>query len=327
MIKTLHIENFRGFERLDVEDLGRVNLIIGKNDSGKTSLMAAAMVATSPTAIPAVAAHLVDGSPLNGDFDAYWRPLFRGVDVQRGFLIEITNPTGTKRATKVVGPKNKADPSLLNGAVILGASLKAAGTPFQIIPQNNLAVVIGDGDGPFKAHWTPSSVQSDGAMLDTYIAAYQAGKMPLLTAIVKALTPTIDAIDIVGAETYVKLEGYPLPMPMTVLGEGSRRLFQIAMPISLEPHLLAIDEIENGFHHSALPLVWKLLREAPLETQIFATTHREENIAAAAQAFVDAKDDGLRIIRIDKTPMGHRAVSYTAERALLALEDGLEIRG
>ena len=41
MIRSLHIENFKCFRRLDVE-LGRFNVLVGPNGSGKTALLQAA---------------------------------------------------------------------------------------------------------------------------------------------------------------------------------------------------------------------------------------------------------------------------------------------
>ena len=41
MYKTFRVKNFRCFEDLQINDLGRVNLIAGKNNTGKTALMEA----------------------------------------------------------------------------------------------------------------------------------------------------------------------------------------------------------------------------------------------------------------------------------------------
>ncbi len=41
MLKTLKIENFRGFESFELQQLGRVNLLVGVNNSGKTSILEA----------------------------------------------------------------------------------------------------------------------------------------------------------------------------------------------------------------------------------------------------------------------------------------------
>lgn len=40
-LTSLHIQNFRGFRDLKIDQLGRVNLIVGKNNVGKTSLLEA----------------------------------------------------------------------------------------------------------------------------------------------------------------------------------------------------------------------------------------------------------------------------------------------
>ncbi len=41
MLTNLHISNFRGFKQLDIGPLKRVNLILGQNNTGKTSVLEA----------------------------------------------------------------------------------------------------------------------------------------------------------------------------------------------------------------------------------------------------------------------------------------------
>ncbi|MEH1911433.1 MAG: AAA family ATPase [Nostoc sp.] len=41
MLKTIKIENFRSFQSFELQQLGRVNLLVGKNNSGKTSILEA----------------------------------------------------------------------------------------------------------------------------------------------------------------------------------------------------------------------------------------------------------------------------------------------
>ncbi len=41
ILNSLEINSFRAFEHLQIERLGRVNLIVGKNNVGKTSLLEA----------------------------------------------------------------------------------------------------------------------------------------------------------------------------------------------------------------------------------------------------------------------------------------------
>ncbi len=41
ILNSLKIRNFRGFQHLQIERLGRVNLIVGKNNVGKSNLLEA----------------------------------------------------------------------------------------------------------------------------------------------------------------------------------------------------------------------------------------------------------------------------------------------
>ena len=41
MLKTLALRGFRGFESYELTDLGTVNLIVGKNNCGKTTVLEA----------------------------------------------------------------------------------------------------------------------------------------------------------------------------------------------------------------------------------------------------------------------------------------------
>lgn len=49
MLKTIKIQNFRGFQSFELQQLGRVNLLVGKNNSGKTSILEAIQLLCSRT--------------------------------------------------------------------------------------------------------------------------------------------------------------------------------------------------------------------------------------------------------------------------------------
>ena len=41
MISSVHLENYRGFKEYRLSGLGRINLLVGKNNSGKTAILEA----------------------------------------------------------------------------------------------------------------------------------------------------------------------------------------------------------------------------------------------------------------------------------------------
>jgi hypothetical protein len=48
MYQSIDIEKFRGFGKLALDGLGRVNLVVGKNNMGKTSLLEAIALVSDP---------------------------------------------------------------------------------------------------------------------------------------------------------------------------------------------------------------------------------------------------------------------------------------
>lgn len=48
MFQSLEIQNFRGFGKFALGELGRINLIVGKNNTGKTSLLEAITLLANP---------------------------------------------------------------------------------------------------------------------------------------------------------------------------------------------------------------------------------------------------------------------------------------
>ncbi|WP_029630203.1 AAA family ATPase [Zavarzinella formosa] len=59
MIRGLSLENYRGFRRFEMRDLGRVNLIVGTNNAGKTSVLEAIHTVESPADLTPVWASLI----------------------------------------------------------------------------------------------------------------------------------------------------------------------------------------------------------------------------------------------------------------------------
>src|SRR5579859_3651929 len=52
ILNSLEIRNFRAFRDLKIEHLGRVNLLVGKNNVGKTSLLEAIQLYASRASTP-----------------------------------------------------------------------------------------------------------------------------------------------------------------------------------------------------------------------------------------------------------------------------------
>src|ERR1700755_475123 len=98
MIKAVHISRFRGIRACVADGLGRVNLLIGKNDCGKTAFMEAVLLADD---IEDAARYLIGVQRRRfrrkgklHDFERFWRPTFFALDAKSGFSISIVNDHG-----------------------------------------------------------------------------------------------------------------------------------------------------------------------------------------------------------------------------------------
>ena len=127
--------------------------------------------------------------------------------------------------------------------------------------------------------------------------------------------------------------GSGLPRPMSVTGDGTKRLLALALSfLRLRNGIMLIDEVENGLHHSALVDVWKNLEWLSREfnVQVFATMHSYECVKAAHAAFkLNECGDELAYIRLQRNIRTQRieCVPYDDLEAFdYAMEYGREVR-
>src|SRR5262249_11581485 len=82
MYSRISIRNFRGIASLDASGFRRINLIMGRNNSGKTTFLESLFLlggATNPL-FPTTLGQL-RGQRLGGTYpDPVWRPLFHNLD-------------------------------------------------------------------------------------------------------------------------------------------------------------------------------------------------------------------------------------------------------
>jgi hypothetical protein len=350
MIKGARIEGFRGIQRLEVDGLGRVNLIIGKNDCGKTALMEALMIAGSSSDAPH-RAHALEASrraPEQSketvrDFDRFWRPLFWNLDADAGFTIVLRNAEGAPR--KIGFRKSAAPPAILTGdaasvvaiPVTWAIDVKSAdgGESVQQIVGTAAGISLPPYSGRPLPFWIASLDHVGPAEISLFSNLKQASREEELLDVLREVDSRISGLEILapggtGVELFVRIEHLPQLLPLAAMGDGFKRCFQIGVSATahLSP-LLFIDEIDNGLHHSALGPVWRWLATVSKkrDLQVFATTHSEECIHAAADAFRELDDDGLRVIRLDRREDCTTAAIYDRDLVEATERMDMEIRG
>lgn len=328
MLESVRCVNYRGFEDFTVSGLGRVNLVIGTNNCGKSSWLGACLSrGVSFVVLPWAMAPW--GQREYASRSRWWRPLFREGDEERGLSIEVERVSGA-RSCLTLTPMPPAAAIVtevgewwyqaeLTGAVQAKARFRWEGE--RLLANNAWSGGVG-------GMWsTPNRelCEQDRSRVEELSLN---GQLEDIVEPLRRFDERIDGVELIGEEVVVRLRGLRRRLPLHVIGDGAFRVLDIVLSRS-NPAIetWCLDELDAGLHHSTLASVWKLLQESRPDLQIFATTHRDESVLAAAQCFVEAKDDSLRVIRIDRRDAGHRAVIYSAEQAQHAIESGWEVRG
>jgi AAA15 family ATPase/GTPase len=132
----------------------------------------------------------------------------------------------------------------------------------------------------------------------------------------------------------VKLANLPKPVPLKSLGDGMLRVLQIAIKlVSAQGGFLLIDEFENGLHYSVQEKIWALLFEMAekLDIQVFATTHSWDCIESFSKvAFENETTEGVlfRMGRSAKTSNKGQVIAtvYDKERLYNITQADIEVR-
>ncbi len=291
MFQSLEIQNFRGFENLALGDLGRVNLIVGKNNTGKTSLLEALTLLANPGLLGVLPELFRSSSGPVGD--RFYRWLRR--DGSRDGETRLSATTGGAEPRHMLLTSTAEQPPW-PAEWPAGMSSMAAG---------GIQPWISKGQTPLDIHAVSVQHQAPDAMVDSFAEAVRSPQderqMESLLASVDPRIRTV-RLDSVKSKPFIVVDvGLSERVPLSQAGQGIYRLVAIFSELlGRKPKICFIDELENGIHYSALPSVWKGIAEvaARLDIQVFATTHSWECLLAAHEVFASRDAYDLRVLQL-----------------------------
>ncbi len=317
LLESLLIENYRVFERLEIPRLGRVNLLVGRNNSGKSSVLEAVRLYASRGSEEALIAILESHDALLEETEQHLatrrlakklsavEQLFHGRKVPPGETIRI-GPVGGQRR------------------IALGLASLSKG------PDRSLE----DPDVGFSyVYVSPEGLTTDAsARLWDFIALTD-----LESNVIEALriiSPEIERISFIGDTgrkriPMAKLRPEVRPVPLRSLGDGVNRLLGIALSLaSASRGILLIDEVENGIHFTAQQKLWQLIFRLAhqLDTQVIATTHSWDCIEAFQKAAKSDENEEAALIRLDTQNGDISPVSFTERELAIVTREQIEVR-
>jgi hypothetical protein len=314
MIEELVLENFRGFRSLDLKGLKPVNLIVGHNNTGKTSLLEGILLACQATR----------GSELPGMFRAV-----QGRDDLRYFPWLIRD--GAQNGAATLKCKEEAVENTLG--LTMSNQTSPAGCMGPSANLGHLFLWLGPHRKDSICRVVSVQHRDPKSLVSLIGKAYRKRDgeetfQKLLAKIDSRIKRVrIDPGDD-GNQVVVDI-GLSELLPLAQVGQGVYRLATILADIIGEKtDVLLIDEIENGVHHSVQKQIWTGLAEVAkeLNVQIFATTHSGECLDAAHKAFDERQPYDLAVIQLFRTEEGVQGRLLDKKHIEAAIKADIELR-
>ncbi len=354
MFTQFIVKNFRCFSGLHLKDLSRVNLIAGKNNSGKTALLEAIHLHSYPRdcSLP-FKINVSRGINEEKKFDSdscLW--LFHDKDgeseiefrgqlqsteerlLQMWFMDSVALEERFPELSSKIRQVPRSPFGGGDGLLMLHAQAKEWDTYTIADPHSTGLGSIGSSilpwDGP--SLFLPSSGRSPEEDTTAFSDLEQSNRQDEILPSLRILEPRLQRLAILLLAERPVIHGHiglSSQVPVQFMGEGIRRLLSILLAIhQAKGGNVLIDEIENGLHHSVMVQVWQAIADAArrADAQVFATTHSYECIQAANQAFAASQPYDLGLFRLDRMDGDIRVVAYNRNTLNTSIDMSLEVR-
>ena len=365
MFRSVSIEGYRGFARYQMHDLGRVNLLVGRNNSGKTTVLEALyLLGTAGDPVG-----LWDNCVRRGEIfrdprlpesrlEADVSHLFHGHDLTAASYISVTpdahEAEGLSISVNERVPRPRDEDFAVEateappGGSRLSLSIRAAnaGRMVNLSARGGLefdmAVMFSQMARPREAksirlvQFVSTQGVSTADLVRLWDEVQLAGDESLVVAMLKAIDPAIEDIrSLASAATAGPREGFVVRcanesrrLPLGSLGDGVWRMLTLAVVLArCKGGMLLVDEIDTGLHHTVMADMWRLVYDAAerLDIQVFATTHSEDCVYSLASICRD--DENASDVTVQRIEAGRaKSVAYSETEIRAAAEHRIEVR-
>jgi len=352
MFESIKIHNLRAITQLELDNLGQVNLLVGQNNCGKTTILEALFFlvgATNPD-LPNTVNRLRGLPFLSKEIIA---TLWHNKEVIEPIQISGVTRKNLEHRNLSIFPlylekqetqKVSSDfVAIENNTADHKTRLEPDGLKFEYMtsqaPHETITstfllkekeVEIKNPNKPVSRGFFISPSTPFENMKDRFGVAQRKKQITQLISFLQQVDANIsdlrlNEIGLVEADI-----GLPNLLFVNLMGGGIVRSMVIALSmLDARNDVVLIDEIENGLHYSAQKVIWRaIFRWAEqFNIQVFATTHSVE----AARTFALSAEDVLfkaeaMIYRIERKDEKYRVVSYAKEELAEALKSGWEFR-
>ena len=351
MIEQFKIHNYKNIKDLHLPKLERVNLLMGKNNVGKSNLLESISIflGNKPTSIL-----LSRGENLIDELKEQYISLFYGrkEDYSKKFCIELNDGSKSlfinqvyiveeevneENFSKSIKYFHQEDIDAVNHNIdVVDCALLVSGYMQYVNPYKPKSfshlLRKNETTTPMEfVHTSDFSIDGSAYLFD------EISLSPLEEYVIKALKiihPDIERLSFIGVRDMVNVKripivsvkGYNKPLRLTSMGDGINRILTMILSLlNCKDGVILIDEFETGLHYSVQKKLWDIifLLSEELNIQVFATTHSTDCILAFAKTNYHNKT----LIRLDEYGGNIEPTYYDKiNDVIYAINNNIEVR-
>lgn len=349
-IKKILIKNYRGIKDLAINDLGKINIFVGPNNSGKTSILEAIGLS-----IPLIEENIntfidslgtryhrltpdtfISMFPIDNDdnnaitiMSEFYDDLKINLSVKYKESMKIDEDGDTFRNLRCnynYKIQENGKPSKQLVTVSLNEERKGVAITHRVDKKSELKIIYN--------YVSFSRMDRSEKLLDYIDKLLENNQRKELIEALQIFDNSIENFEVVGKSRIVKIFSTNHEKPLTLYdyGNGIYKVFFIITAALLSKNgILLIDEVEAGIHTKALAkVVNKLLKICEINNvQLFMTTHSLEAIDSILYNYDEDNilSDDIVTYHLKKKDESSKAIRYSANKLKELRESlGFDIR-
>lgn len=362
MIDSFIIRNFKNIENLVIPKLARVNLIVGKNSVGKSTLLEALTIFLSQgdeytlKEILAGRGENIKQHRQDSDFATiakdHYLSLFKdweenysnsffilvgesennAVKLNQVFIQEYRDDEDYV-VRKVFNQEDLTGDELSQSALKHGLSVLYNNGKMRILSYDRAGLLpVTNGKQKYQIVHTLDFDSNMNAQLFDRVSL--SSEEQYIIQALNIINPDIDRISFVseGSSERVRIPVVSLKsngrrVRLSTMGDGINRILTIILSLlNAKDGVLLLDEFETGLHYSVQKQLWEIvfMLAQELNTQVFVTSHSSDCLHSFAQ--VNVNGEGM-LIRLENRQKGIFPVCYFDNNDIaFAADNDIELR-
>lgn len=359
ILNSIQIKNFRGFDNLDIDGFSQINLFIGRNNSGKSSVLEAIFLLMGMSN-PILSNNINRMRGLNIKTADELKYLFYKLDFSNYPEFRASFLDNTQRCLKlkpIYGEINSSEADnmdLVNEDVSIYASTsspKVKGIESMFSLQSEQLDKVSYKSSMTFNHLGVNHISSseyreelhaeyihgnnnDHNSLLRYSEIVKRKKGDIVLKALKLIDPNIESIQALPDGLFFSYKDIDELLPSNISGDGVRKYLNIITTIvDKENSIVLIDEIENGLHYSAHKSLWKsvLSMSDEFNVQLFITSHSIETLKCLKELLEEEEfvksQDKLSVFKLKHTKnSGVKTYRYSFSGFSEAMDTETELR-